>query len=90
MEKETYADDESVIRAVAKPTTGVDIIKQHRFHALVDGFFLGVGFVFLIMGVFTPMLVSQQMVMGLLLIIGGILCLATGTILEVYQWAKLD
>jgi hypothetical protein len=35
------------------------------------------------------MMMSQQMVVGLLLIIGAILCLAVGGISEVYQWAKL-
>jgi hypothetical protein len=36
------------------------------------------------------MMMSQQIVVGLLLIIGAILCLAAGALLEVYQWAKLD
>jgi hypothetical protein len=50
---------------------------------------MGIGFVFLILGLALPMLDVAQMVLGLLMIIGAILCLATGAIIEVYQWAKL-
>jgi len=52
---ETYADEELAIQEVAKPRRGGNIIKQHRFYALVDVFFR-VGFVFLILGFATPML----------------------------------
>jgi formate/nitrite transporter FocA (FNT family) len=90
MEQETYADEEVTVHEVAKPSVSAETIKKHRFSALVDGVCMGVGFVFLILGIAMPMMVSQQMVVGLLLIIGAILCLTAGAILEVYQWAKLD
>jgi len=90
LEQETFADEELKVQEVAKQTTASDIIKGHRFSALVDGICMGVGFVFLILGIAMPMLISQQLVVGLLLVIGAILCLAAGAIIEVYQWAKLD
>jgi formate/nitrite transporter FocA (FNT family) len=91
MEEETYADEElAAVQEVAKPLTSAETIKKHRFSALVDGICMGIGFVFLILGIAMPMLMPQQMVVGLLLIIGAILCLATGALLEVFQWAKLD
>lgn len=89
MEQETYADEE-VVHEVAKPYDTVETIKKHRFSALVDGVCMGIGFVFLMLGIAMPMMMPQQMVVGLLLIIGAILCLTVGVILEVYQWAKLD
>jgi len=90
MEQETYTDEEVAVQEVVKRSPGAETIKKHRFSALVDGVCMGIGFVFLIMGIAMPMLMSQQMVVGLLLIIGAILCLAAGALLEVYQWAKLD
>ena len=51
---------------------------------------MGIGFVFLILGIAMPMMMPPQMIVVLLLIIGAILFLATGAIVEVYQWAKLD
>ena len=90
MEQETYADEEVTVQEVAKPLGSAEIIKKHRFSALVDGVCMGIGFVFLILGIAMPMMMSQEMVVGLLLIIGAILCLAAGALLEVYQWAKLD
>jgi len=90
VEQETYADETLTVQEVAKPSFDADTIKKHRFSAVVDGFVMGIGFVFLILGIAMPMLMSQQMVVGLLLIIGAILCLAAGAIIEVYQWAKLD
>ena len=90
MEQETYADQELTVQEVAKPSASAETIKKHRFSALVDGVCMGIGFVFLILGIAMPMMMSQEMVIGLLLIIGAILCLAAGALLEVYQWAKLD
>jgi hypothetical protein len=90
LEQETFADEELKVQEVAKQITASDVIKGHRFSALVDGICMGVGFVFLILGIAMPMLISQQLVVGLLLVIGAILCLAAGAIIEVYQWAKLD
>ncbi|HVP41151.1 MAG TPA: hypothetical protein VMS95_04280 [Candidatus Krumholzibacteriaceae bacterium] len=90
MEQETYANEELTVQEVTKPSVSAETIKKHRFSALVDGVCMGIGFVFLILGIAMPMMISQEMVVGLLLIIGAILCLAAGALLEVYQWAKLD
>lgn len=90
MEQETYADEGVTVQEVAKPSGSAETIKKHRFSALVDGVCMGIGFVFLILGIAMPMMVPQQMVVGLLLVIGAILCLTAGAISEVYQWAKLD
>lgn len=90
MEQETFTDEEVAVQAIARPSPGTETIKKHRFSALVDGVCMGIGFVFLILGIAMPMMMSQQMVVGLLMIIGAILCLAAGALLEVYQWAKLD
>lgn len=90
LEQETFADEELTVQEVTKQTNASDLIKRHRFSALVDGVCMGIGFVFLILGIALPMMISQQMVVGLLLIIGAIMCLSAGAILEVYQWAKLD
>ena len=91
LEQETFANEEFAVREQeeTKRTTASDVIKGHRFSALVDGVCMGIGFVFLILGVALPMLDVAQMVLGLLMIIGAILCLATGAIIEVYQWAKI-
>jgi membrane-bound ClpP family serine protease len=88
--QETYANEELAVQAVPKQTSDAEVIKRNRFSALVDGVCMGIGFVFLILGIAMPMMMPPQMVVGLLLIIGAILCLATGAIVEVYQWAKLD
>jgi formate/nitrite transporter FocA (FNT family) len=91
MEQEAYAEEEvSAVQEVTKQSTTADTIKKHRFSALVDGVCMGIGFVFLILGIAMPMMMSQQIVVGLFLIIGAILCLAAGAIAEVYQWAKID
>jgi len=89
MEQETYPEEELPVQEVAKQSTTAENIKKHRFSALVDGVCMGIGFVFLILGIAMPMMIAQQMVVGLFLIIGAILCLAAGAIAEVYQWAKL-
>jgi len=91
LEQETFANEEFTVREQeeTKQTTPTDVIKGHRFSALVDGVCMGIGFVFLILGVALPMVAAAQMILGLLMIIGAILCLATGAIIEVYQWAKL-
>jgi len=93
-QQETYADNELIaqeLNAQANPDTKMaEFVKRHRFSALVDGICMGIGFVFLILGLAMPMLISQQLIPGLMLIIGAILCITAGAILEVYQWAKLD
>jgi formate/nitrite transporter FocA (FNT family) len=91
LEQETFANEELTVRnqEETKQTTASDAIKEHRFSALVDGVCMGIGFVFLILGVALPMMAATEMVLGLLMIIGAIVCVATGAIIEVYQWAKL-
>lgn len=90
MEQETFIGEGLTVQEVTQRTSLAEAVKKHRFSALVDGVCIGIGFVFLILGIAMPMMISQQMIVGLLLIIGAILCIATGAILEVYQWAKLD
>jgi len=93
LEQETFDETELVTQTLNSQTDAdarmVEFIKKHRFSALVDGICMGIGFVFLILGLAMPMLMVQQLIPGLLLIIGAILCLTAGAILEVYQWAKL-
>ena len=97
--QETYADEDLAVQEnqvvndvpkVSKQVDDVEFVKKNRFSALVDGVCMGIGFVFLILGIAMPMMMPTQLIVGLLLIIGAILCLATGAIVEVYQWAKLD
>jgi predicted PurR-regulated permease PerM len=92
LEQETFPTEEVTVQEPeeTKQATVSDVIKGHRFSALVDGICMGIGFVFLILGVAVPMMVATQLVLGLLMVIGAILCLATGAIIEVYQWAKLE
>jgi len=93
LEQETYTEAELVTQTLNSQADSeakmVEFVKRHRFSALVDGVCMGIGFVFLILGFAMPMLMSQQLIPGLFLIIGAILCIAAGAILEVYQWAKL-
>lgn len=101
MEQETYANEPLTIQevqgvqeiqevqGVATPRLDKEAVKNHRFSALVNGFCMGAGFVFLVAGIIMPLLMPQQLVVGLSLVIGSILCLSLGTILEVYQLAKL-
>jgi hypothetical protein len=67
----------------------VELVKQHRFSALVDGICLGMGAVFLLFGIIFPLVLTQQLVYGLFLIISGILIMATGAIVEAYHFGKL-
>ena len=90
--QESFADEELVTQEINTQTNANivgETIKKHRFSALVDGICMGIGFVFLILGVAMPMLIVQQIIPGLMLIIGAILCIAAGALIEVYQWAKL-
>ena len=94
--QENYMDEDLSVREVQtvqefpKQPSDVEVVEKNRFSALVDGVCMGIGFVFLILGIAMPMMMPTQLIVGLLLIIGAILCLATGAIVEVYQWAKLD
>ncbi|MGB9135402.1 MAG: hypothetical protein WCC63_07485 [Candidatus Bathyarchaeia archaeon] len=63
--------------------------RRHRFSALVDGICIGVGVVFMLLGVLMPVTSEGMLVQGLLSIIGGLIVSAVGTVVEVYHWAKL-
>lgn len=64
-------------------------VKRHRYSALIDGVFMGVGFVFIVLGIMLPIILSDQVINGLLTIIGGILAAVIGGTMEVYHWARL-
>jgi hypothetical protein len=91
-QEETYVDSELAreLGTTNPDTKMAEFIKKHRFSALVDGICMGIGFVFLMLGIVMPMLMAEQMIPGLMLVIGAILCLVAGAIIEVYHWAKLD
>ena len=63
--------------------------RRHRFSALVDGMCIGVGVVFILLGVLMPLTTVGMLVQGLLSIIGGLAVSAMGTVVEVWHWAKL-
>ena len=69
----------------------LEILKQSRFSALTDGILMGVGFIFIIFGIMMPLVfhTEEQIIYGLLAIIGGVVVTATGAIVEVYNWARL-
>ena len=64
-------------------------VKRHRSSALIDGICLGVGFVFIVLGIMIPIILNDQIITGLLAIIGGILVTIIGGMMEVYHWARL-
>ncbi len=67
----------------------VEETRRHRFSALVDGICIGVGIVFVLLGVLIPITSFGMLVQGLMSVIGGLVVLAVGTIVEVYHCAKL-
>jgi len=69
--------------------TLLEEVKRHRSSALIDGICMGVGFVFIVLGIMLPIILQGQIVNGLLAIIGGILVAVIGGMMEVYHWAKL-
>lgn len=77
------------VQEVAKPSQNSQVMKDHRFSALVNGFCMGAGFVLFVAGTIMPFLMPQQLVTGLSLVISAISCVSLGMILEVYQLAKL-
>ncbi|MEM2912551.1 MAG: hypothetical protein QW146_08625 [Candidatus Bathyarchaeia archaeon] len=89
--QESYDDVEEVEESspTPKPKNLIDMVKQHRYSALVDGICLGMGAVFLLFGIVFPLVLTQQIVYGLFLIISGILIMATGAIVEAYHFGKL-
>jgi hypothetical protein len=64
-------------------------VKRHRSSALIDGICLGIGFVFIVLGIMIPIILHDQIINGLLAIIGGILVTIIGGMMEVYHWARL-
>ena len=64
-------------------------VKRHRSTALIDGICMGIGFVFIVLGIMIPITLSDQIINGLLAIIGGTLVAIIGGMMEVYHWAKL-
>jgi hypothetical protein len=67
-----------------------DEIRSHRFSALVDGVCMGVGLVFILLGSLMAITSLGMLVQGLMSIIGGLVVLTTGVVVEVYRWAKLQ
>lgn len=63
--------------------------RRHRFSALVDGICIGVGMVFILLGVLMSITSVGMLIQGLMSIIGGLVVSAVGVIVEVYHWAKL-
>lgn len=63
--------------------------RRHRFSALVDGICIGVGMVFILLGVLMPITSFGMLMQGLFSIIGGIVVLVIGVIVEVYHCARL-
>ncbi len=70
-------------------STLMEETRRHRFSALVDGICIGVGIIFILLGTLMPITSAGMLVQGLLSIIGGLVVLAVGVVVEVYQWAKL-
>ncbi|MFQ6068057.1 MAG: hypothetical protein ACE5KD_00785 [Candidatus Bathyarchaeia archaeon] len=67
----------------------VEETRRQRFSALVDGICIGVGIVFILLGVLMPITSVEMLVQGLMSIIGGLIVLAVGAVIEVYHWAEL-
>lgn len=64
-------------------------VKKQRFSAFLNGICIGVGIVFILLGVLMPITNTGMLTQGLLSVIGGIVVTAIGTVFEVYHWAKL-
>ena len=70
--------------------TQTEETRRHRFSALVDGICIGVGVVFILLGVLMPITSADMLVQGLMSVIGGLVVLVVGLVVEVYNWAKLN
>lgn len=64
-------------------------VKKQRLSALIDGIFIGVGIVFILLGILMPISNLGMLVQGLLSIIVGIVVTAIGITFEIYNFAKL-
>jgi len=69
--------------------SSIEETKRHRFSALVDGICIGVGVVFILLGVLMPITSAGMLVQGLMSIIGGLVVTTVGLVVEVYHWAQL-
>lgn len=69
--------------------SAVEEMRRHRFSALVDGICVGVGVVFILLGVLMPISSVGMLVQGLMSVIGGLVVLVVGLVVEVYHWARL-
>lgn len=67
----------------------VEEAKKHRFSAVINGMCMGMGLLFLMMGILLPLLMPHNIVQALIFIIVGIVSIAAGMGLEAYHWAKL-
>jgi len=75
--------------AALERVSPVEETKSHRFSALVNGMCIGVGMIFILLGVLMPITSVGMLLQGLMSIIGGFVVLAVGVVVEVYNWAKL-
>jgi len=68
-----------------------ELLKRNRYSALIDGICMGIGFIFIVLGMAIPTVLGfhEQAINGLLAIIGGILVTTIGGVMEVYHWARL-
>lgn len=70
------------------PSDIIEETKRHRFSALVDGMCIGVGVITIILGILTSM-VTEQLAFGLSLIVGGLVILMIGTVVEVHNLGEI-
>jgi len=75
--------------AALERVSPVEETKSHRFSALVNGMCIGVGMIFILLGVLMPITSVGMLLQGLMSIIGGFVVLAVGVVVEVYNLAKL-
>lgn len=70
-------------------STKTEEMRKQRFSALVDGICMGVGIVFILLGVLMPITSAGMLVQGLLSIIGGLVVFTVGAVVEVYHMARI-
>lgn len=68
----------------------IEEAKKHRFSAVLNGMCMGMGLLFLLMGILLPLLMPHNIVQALIFILVGVVSIAAGMGLEAYQWAKLQ
>lgn len=70
------------------PSDTIEETKRHRFSALVDGMCIGVGIITIILGLLTS-ITTGQLAFGLSLIVGGLVILMIGTVVEAHHLGKI-